>query len=195
MSPITHFFMGWAVANSVPSLTKRERAMVTWASVVPDIDGLGIIAERLTQNSAHPLNWWSDYHHVLGHNVGFALIVTVVAAIFARQKIATAFLALVSFHLHLLADLVGARGPDGDQWPIPYFLPFSNRLQLTWSGQWALNAWQNFVITGVLMAAAIVLARQRGFSPLEIFSRKADASFVGTLRARFPTRQSAHGGG
>ncbi len=27
-------------------------------------------------------------------------------------------LVLFSFHLHLLGDLVGARGPDGDQWPI-----------------------------------------------------------------------------
>src|SRR5439155_16872889 len=114
MSPITHFLMGWAVANSVPSLAKRERAMVTWASVVPDVDGLGIIAERLTQNSHHPLTWWSDYHHVLGHNLGFAIIVGALAAIFANQRIKVTLLVLISFHLHLLADLVGARGPDGD---------------------------------------------------------------------------------
>src|SRR3954470_18828592 len=62
MSPITHFLVGWTVANSVPSLSKQERAFVTWASVVPDIDGLGIIAEWTTRNSTHPLNWWSDYH-------------------------------------------------------------------------------------------------------------------------------------
>jgi len=73
--------MGWAVANSAPSLNKRERAFVTWASVIPDADGLGIIAEKLTRNSSHPLNWWSDYHHVLGHNLGFALLVTIAAAI------------------------------------------------------------------------------------------------------------------
>jgi hypothetical protein len=186
MSPITHFFMGWAVANAVPSLTKRDRALVTWASVAPDMDGLGIIAEKLTQNSSHPLNWWSDYHHVLGHNLGFALVVTAVAVIFARQKVKTSLLVFFSFHLHLLADLVGARGPDGDQWPIPYLLPFSNRVQLTWSGQWALNAWPNIVITAVLIGIAILLARQRGFSPLEMFSAKADSVFVRALRNRFP---------
>src|SRR5438105_4506297 len=86
MSPITHFLMGWAVANSAPGLGKWERAMVTWASVVPDLDGLGIVAEKLTRNSSHPLNWWSDYHHVLGHNVGFALIIAAIAAVFAKQK-------------------------------------------------------------------------------------------------------------
>jgi inner membrane protein len=191
MSPITHFFMGWVVANSSPSLTKRERAMVTWASVVPDVDGLGIVAEQQTQHSAHPLNWWSDYHHVLGHNIGFALAVTIVAAVFARHKLTTALLVFISFHLHLVADLVGARGPDGDQWPIPYLLPFSNKWQLTWSGQWALNAWPNFVITGALIAVTIWLARRRGFSPLELFSRRADAVFVSALRTRFPIGASA----
>jgi hypothetical protein len=188
MSPITHFFMGWAVANAAPSLTKRERAFVTWASVIPDIDGLGIIPERLTQNSSHPLNWWSDYHHVLGHNLGFALLVSAIAAIFARQKIKTTLLVFVSFHLHLLADLVGARGPDGDQWPIPYLLPFSRQLQLTWPGQWALNAWPNMAITAVLILIAVALARRRGFSPLEMFSQKADSVFVAALRARFPLK-------
>jgi hypothetical protein len=191
MSPVTHFFMGWAVACSAPSLTKRERAMVTWASVLPDVDGIGIVAERLTQKSSHPLTWWSDYHHVLGHNIGFALVTTVLAAIFAKQKIKTLLLVFFSFHLHLLADLVGARGPDGDQWPIPYLLPFSNKWQLTWSGQWALNAWPDFVITGALIALAILCARRRGYSPLEIFSRKTDAIFVGALRKRFPLHRVA----
>jgi len=186
LSPITHFFMGWMVANSAPSLTKRERAMVTWASVVPDVDGLGIIAEKLTQNSAHPLNWWSEYHHVLGHNLGFALVVTTTAAILARQKAATAALAFVSFHLHLAGDLLGARGPDGDQWPIPYLLPFSNHWQLTWSRQWPLNAWPNFLITGALIAASLLLARKRGFSPLEMVSQKMDAIVIAALRHRFP---------
>lgn len=191
MSPITHFFMGWAVANSVPTLTKRERAMVTWASVIPDVDGLGIIAEKLTQNSAHPLNWWSEYHHVLGHNLGFAFVVTIAAAIFAERRFLTALLVAISFHLHLLGDLVGARGPDGDQWPIPYLLPFSNQWQLTWSGQWALNAWPNFLITGVLITFALVLARARGFSPMELFSRRIDQLIVTALRNRFPVRAAS----
>ena len=74
---------------------------------------------------------------------------------------------------------------------IPYLLPFSKQLQLTWSGQWALNAWQNFVITAVLIAIAVALARRRGFSPLEMFSPKADSVFVGALRARFPVNTAS----
>ena len=190
MSPITHFFMGWAVANSAPSLNKRERAVVTWAGVVPDVDGLGIVADSLTRNSSHPLNWWGDYHHILAHNLCFVLILAVVAAILAKQRVKTTFLVLLSIHLHLLADLLGARGPDGEQWPIPYLLPFMKEVQLTWSGQWALNAWPNFVVTAVLIGIACILARGRGFSPLEMFSSKADANFVRALRTRFPLKTS-----
>jgi LexA-binding, inner membrane-associated putative hydrolase len=188
MSPITHFFMGWAVANSAPSLAKRDSALVTWASVIPDADGFGIIAEWATRGSNRPLNWWSEYHHVLGHNLGFALLVSAAAFVLARQGIKSTLLVFISFHLHLIGDLIGARGPDGDQWPILYLLPFSKHLQLTWSGQWALNAWQNFLITAALIATTVVLARARGFSPLEMFSIKADATFVRALRTRFPLK-------
>jgi hypothetical protein len=177
--------MGWGLANTAPSLSRRERAFVTWASVIPDIDGLGLIAEWATRNSAHPLNWWTDYHHVLGHNLGFCLLVSLTAVVFAPRKLITALLVALSFHLHLLGDLVGARGPEGYQWPIPYLLPFSNALLLTWPGQWALNAWPNMVITAGLIVWSIFLALQRGFSPAELLSQKADKVVVRALRDRF----------
>jgi hypothetical protein len=97
----------------------------------------------------------------------------------------TALLVFLSFHLHLLCDLVGARGPDGDQWPIPYLLPFSKTLQLTWRGQWALNAWQNFVITGVLLVATFWIAWKHGRSPVELVSEKWNQRLVESLRSRF----------
>jgi membrane-bound metal-dependent hydrolase YbcI (DUF457 family) len=191
VSPITHFFFGWALANSAPSLDKRERALVTRAGVVPDIDGLGIIADRLTRNSAHPLNWWGEYHHTLCHNLGFAIVIALMAAVLARQKLKTTILVFISFHLHLIGDLVGARGPDGDQWPIPYLLPFSKSARLVWSGQWALNAWPNMVIAAVLIGFALMWARQRGFSPLEVISTRVDAGFVRAIRSRFPLRAAS----
>src|SRR5450759_2192034 len=179
MSPVTHFFIGWVTANTA-DLNRRERTCVTLAGVIPDVDGVGIVAEVLTRSSAHPLTWWSDYHHVLGHNIGFCLLVTVMGFALAKNRWTTAMLVFVSFHLHLLCDLIGARGPDGHQWPIPYLLPFSNAWQLIWSGQWLLNAWPNFLITGVALALTFFLAWKRGHSPLEIFSARADRAFVQT---------------
>ncbi len=185
MSPITHFLVGWAVAN-VGGLDRRERAVVAIAGVIPDLDGLGVIADFLTRSSAHPLNWWGEYHHVLAHNLTFALVVTAAGWVLAKRRWLTAALALASFHLHLLGDLVGARGPEGEQWPILYLMPFTRRVGWIWSGQWALNAWPNFVITGLLLLAAFYLAWRRGFSPLEMVSSVADRAFLSALRKRFP---------
>ena len=64
--------------------------------------------------------------------------------------------------------------------------PCSQRWQLVWNGQWALNAWPNFVITGVALIITFYLAWLRGYSPLEMISVRADTAFVAALRGRFP---------
>ena len=173
------------MADSVPTLTLRERSLVTLAGVVPDIDGLGAILDLITRNSAHPTDLFARYHHQL-HNLGFALVVAGIAFAIARHRWLTGSLALLTFHLHLFEDLIGARGPDRYQWPIPYLSPFSHAAQLTWSGQWALNAWPNFVITVALLLTTFYLAWSTGHSPLEMVSKRADDAFVATLRRRFP---------
>ena len=184
MSPITHFLTGWMVAN-LAKLDRKDRAIVALACVVPDIDGLGIIPELLTRNSSHPLLWFTLYHHSL-HTLAFALVVAVVSFALARQRWRTAWLALLSCHLHLLEDIAGSRGPDGYQWPIPYLAPFSSSAQLAWRGQWGLNSWLNVAITGVLLTITFWLACRRGFSPLEMVSTRADAAVITALRQRFP---------
>ncbi len=230
MSPVTHFFAGWLLASVSPAgrpitLTRREKALIVAAAVAPDIDGIGIVPELLTRNTAHPLLWFSQYHHSL-HTLAFALVCTLAAYIIAgplaharpfatsspipdftfgpaiRKSEAstqgatqlprspshpglTAFLVFISFHLHLLCDLMGARGPDGDQWPIPYLKPFSNAIQLAWHGQWALNAWQNFAITGTFLLVTFWLAWKYCSSPVELVSQSANSALTQTLRDRF----------
>ena len=189
MSPITHFFTGWVLANCA-ELNRKDRALVTLACVIPDVDGLGIIPEMLTRNSAHPLLWFTLYHHSL-HNLAFAIVVAALAFAVATRKWATGLLALLSFHLHLFEDVLGSRGPDGYQWPIPYLQPFSPSLQIVWHGQWGLNSWQNVAITIALLFVTLWLAWRRGFSPLEMISARGDVSLVAALRQRFPaTKQT-----
>jgi inner membrane protein len=210
MSPVTHFFAGWILASAFPvgkptSLIRREKTLVVAAAVVPDLDGIGIIPELLTRNSSHPLLWFSQYHHTL-HTLAFALVCTLVAYLIAGPgadravsslvdpKLAvrrasthpwlTALLVFVSFHLHLLCDLIGARGPDGYQWPIPYLKPFSNAWRLTWHGQWALNGWQNFVVTGLFLAVTLWIAGKYGSSPLELVSENMNRAFTRVVSRR-----------
>jgi inner membrane protein len=184
MSPATHFLTGWVLANSV-SLARKDRFLVTLACVVPDVDGLGIVADYLTRHSQHPLEWFSTYHHSL-HNLSFAAVVAAIAFALADQRLKTGALAFLSFHIHLLEDLVGSRGPDDYQWPIPYLAPFSGAFDLSWRGQWALNAWPNFAITILLLVVTFYFAWSRGYSPLGMVSLKADRAFVAALRRRFP---------
>ena len=183
MHPTTHLLTGWCLAELTPHTTRRERAAITLAAAIPDLDGLGILAELATRNTAHPLLWWTDYHHTLGHNLLFAVLYAVVAALLISPRAgAMSFLAV---HLHFLGDVLGSRGPDDYQWPIPYLYPFRNEPQLTWSGQWHLNAWPNFVITALLLAFTLWAARRRGYSIVGLVSLRADEVFVEVLRKWF----------
>jgi hypothetical protein len=190
VSPITHLLVGWTVATAA-RLEPRDRALVALASVVPDLDGLGIVVDLATAKTGHATEWWGAYHHTLAHNLAAALVATAAAATLARRRVLASALVFLSFHLHLLGDLAGSRGPDGYQWPIPYLTPFSEGLALVWSGQWALNAWPNFALTGVLLAWAFHVAWKRGVSPLEMLSQRADRAFVQALRQRFGSPQPA----
>ena len=185
MSPVTHFLTGWVLASAA-GLNRRGRTVVTVAAVIPDVDGLGLIVELLTRHSQHPLLWFSEYHHHL-HTLFFAVIVSVGALLISESRWVGAALAFVSFHLHLLEDLVGSRGPDGFGWPIPYLFPFSSRWNWTWQGQWELNAWPNVALTLALILVTLWMAVNRGFSPVDLFSRKADQTVVTALRKRFQT--------
>jgi len=184
MNPITHLLVSWVIADST-DLDKRERAAVTLSGIIPDIDSFGIVAEQLTKNSEHPLLWWSDYHHILGHNIGFGLLMALGVSLMAKQKFKTTGLAILCFHLHLLCDIIGARGPDGYQWPIPYLLPFSNAVQIVWKYQWEINAWPNVLITLLALLVAFFYAWKQGYSVLGLLSKKIDRIFVEALQNRF----------
>jgi hypothetical protein len=132
--------------------------------------------------------WYSSYHHLLCHNLTFGLVLALGAWVIGPRRWLNASLALLSFHLHLGSDLLGSRGPDGYQWPIHYLYPFSNSCAMAWNGQWALNAWPNYVVTLLALLAVFALAWHRGYSPLSMVSARADQAFVRTIRRRWPPR-------
>lgn len=184
MSPVTHFLIGWSVATSC-NITRKERAFVAIAGIAPDIDGAGLILDFLGSHQEQSLELWSRYHHILGHNIGFGLFLAIVAFAMSTKRWLVSFLVMISFHLHLIGDLLGSKGPEGYQWPIPYLLPFSDAWQWIWAGQWQLNAWPNVVVTGVVGWNMFYVTWKKGVSPLEVVSSKANSSFVDTLRSRF----------
>ncbi|TLN05224.1 hypothetical protein FDZ73_00895 [bacterium] len=80
----------------------------------------------------------------------------------------TGIAAFLVFHLHLICDILGSRGPD-EAWSVPYLRPFSSAGDIVWAHQWALNSWQNFAITFLALIFIFFRAGERGFPRLRLF--------------------------
>ena len=185
MSPVAHFIGSWLVA-SVATKTSRDRKLITLAGVLPDVDGFGLVvdvAKGIFSGEPTTYHYYQKFHHVLGHGWPAALVLCGLLAGFATQRFRVFGFCLLTFHLHLLCDLVGSRGPSpGDLWPICYGEPLFRHPVWFWKGQWRLDGWQNLTIFGVIFVGALWQAVRQGKSFVEVFSRKADEAFVRVLR-------------
>jgi inner membrane protein len=194
VNPITHLLVGWTLAEQT-RFSPRDRKIVTWAGVVPDLDGLVLVGDVANRLLGRPeADLYQQYHHMLTHGLPAALVAAGVAFGMGTNRLKTALFAFAAFHLHLLCDLVGSRGPDpSDVWPIPYLQPVSSHLTIQWTGQWELTAWPNVAFSVVLLGLLLVRAVRRGYSPVSLFSASADRTVVATLRARFqPESGTSH---
>jgi hypothetical protein len=183
MTPGAHLLASWFVATRA-ELPVRERRLVTLAGVLPNLDGLGVVADVLSHGRTA---WYETYHHQVGHTLLAGLLLALGCGLLARtRKGAVALLAFATFHLHLLCDLVGSRGPDGYRWPIPYLAPFTRAWQATWQGQWFLNGWQNLSILGLLLGWSFAYAARRRHSFIEVISARLDRAIFQAVAARWP---------
>jgi inner membrane protein len=183
MSPVTHLLASWLIAAQATD-TPRDCRLVTLAGVLPDLDGLGLLVDLANQALGRQETWYyGRYHHFLLHGILGGLALALVLALAGRRHIRVALLALAVFHLHLLCDLVGSRGPSPDDlWPIHYLAPWHNYPMWVWHGQWPLDGWPNRVISVALFAGCLALAVQLGHSVVAVFSRRVDAVVVPVLR-------------
>lgn len=183
MSPETHLLASWIIAAKT-TRNPRDCRLVTWAGVLPDADGLGLIVDLITQGrGGRQTFFYSDYHHWLFHGLFGAVLTSAALAFFARDRWRVAVWAFVVFHLHLLCDFVGSRGPSPqDIWPIYYLGPFSRKPYWYWSGQWRLDGWQNRWITVALFLWMLWLASKRGNSVVGAFNYRVDQVFCAVLR-------------
>ncbi|PZR08836.1 MAG: hypothetical protein DI536_23360 [Archangium gephyra] len=169
MNPIVHGELSWLAAQKLTE--RRDRLLVTLGGVLPDLDGLTLLAGE---------DAYGRWHHVLTHGIVAAVVLSAVLAAFAMRRLAVFGLALVTFHLHLCCDLLGS----GPGWPLYYLWPFS-RVETFWSGQWDLASWQNSLIGLAATLLVLACALPFGRTMVELFSTKADAKVVATLRKRF----------
>ena len=184
MSPITHLFASWLVAVKTTA-DPRDCRLVALAGLAPDLDGMPIVVDIANRviNHTEGFPLYFKYHHWYGHGIFAAVLISAALAYFARDRWRVFGLAFLVFHLHLLCDLLGSRGPGPDDvWPIVYLGPFSHRWSFTWSGQWWLEGWQNRLITVALLMPVLWMASTREDSVVGVLNRKADAVFTKTMR-------------
>jgi len=185
MSPLTHLVGSWLIAVATTN-NPRDRKLVTWAGVLPDADGLGAIPDVFgswCSGKECTFYYYQTYHHLLLHGWLGAICVSILLVLLARQKGRVFLLCLFAFHLHLLCDLVGSRGPTaGDLWPICYSEPLFRHPIWFWKHQWRLDGWQNQTIFIVLFLTSLWVATKKGLSFVELVSSRADKTFVGVLQ-------------
>ncbi len=166
----THLVLSWLIGHRLRE--RRDRRLVAWAGVAPDLDLLSFLAGP---------EGYRRYHHVLTHGLLTGVIVTVLFTVAARERWKVAVLAFLAFHFHLVCDLLGA----GRDWPIVYLYPFSRYEYFTPYG-WPLASWQNATITVAALVAIAWIGIRRGYTFVEtLIPAKADSAVVEVLRRRF----------
>jgi len=170
MHPPTHGMIGWLTGCGLAH--RRDRVLVTAASLMPDIDGIVILCGEAL---------YGQWHHTFGHNLSMGLVIAVGAAVVARQRAATAALVFVAFHVHLLCDLLGS----GSGWGIPWLWPWSaQEWMLEPPLQWELVSWQNILTTVICIMAIAVVGARRGRTIVEVVSVRADTAVVEVMQRR-----------
>lgn len=118
--------------------------------------------------------YYEQFHHIYCHNVFFGLSLAIVFCLICGKRMSVLLLSFVAFNLHIICDLAGARGPDGDQWPLFYLYPFMPNLGLVWSGQWELSSWINSLFGVSFFVIALMIARYRHVTFFELFSTRVE---------------------
>lgn len=183
MSPGQHFIISWVTANTV-SLDRKSRICITLSGLLPDIDGIGYIYDKIAEYYGSNTGYYLQFHHIYGHNIFFGLSLSLVFYFICRKSVPVFWLSFIAFNLHILGDIAGARGPDGDQWPISYFYPLLPDIKLVWSGQWELSSWINSAIGVFFFCVALYISRYRHVTFFEIFSKRFEKLVCQTANDR-----------
>jgi len=188
----SHLAASWIVGSALEH--RRDRRLVAWAGVVPDLDALAVLGG---------VDAFGRWHHVLTHGL-LAAVVTAGAALALATpasspvraapwadsgRLRTALLAFAAFHLHLALDLLGS----GVGWRIAYLYPFSSDdVGITWG--WALASWQNVLATVAFIGWSLRMAVTARRSFVEAWMpASVDAAFCALVRRTWARVTAASG--
>ena len=164
MSPIVHGLIAWLLAVAfLKNVNDRRLAVIV--GVAPDIDGIFTFFN---------MHLFFDYHHTFGHSFVFGLPLAFIAGALAKDKLKVVPVALGTFSMHLIADIVGTN------WAVHPLFPFSD-LGLTIGS--ILSSYMIYFVVDtiafiIVLIAIISVAYKKEFSPVEFISEKYDRQLV-----------------
>jgi hypothetical protein len=84
MAPQQHLVLSWVLSN-LNYDKRRDRIVATLCGVIPDIDGLGVIIDKITGDGAY--YYYFAWHHKSGHNLLGVIVIGLIAYFICGKKI------------------------------------------------------------------------------------------------------------
>lgn len=161
----THFLISWNLSG-ICDTDRKTRIGLALCGVLPDLDGLSILAGREA---------FSMIHHSFGHCLLAILWIPLFVSYWfpdlRRPRIFAGGALLCA--LHILCDFYGSGGPDGSYWPVLLLWPYSSEHFYS-QIQWPLHSPINIVITAVMIMWSFSQAAKNKASFFAFFSHKLD---------------------
>ncbi len=157
-----HGGLGWFLAHTTSS-NRCFRGAVFLAAVLPDIDGVSALFGQIA---------YVKYHHVLGHNFLFSLVVSFAAVYFCKEmRLKTFLFTQLAFYSHYFGDYFFTC------YSLQYLYPISSR-----SFSYSKSVWLGHPINFIFLGASVVLVIIIGIwykrTPIEIISPELDKRIV-----------------
>lgn len=165
MSPVVHGLIAWLLAAFFLK-DVNDRRLVIIAGVALDIDGIFVLTG---------VGDFMKYHHTFGHSYIFGFPLAITAAILAKNKNLVFPVALGTFSLHLIADIIGTN------WAVYPLYPFS---MFGMSIEQYLSNFMIYYIINLIafvlvLSMVIIVIYRKEFSPIEFISEKLDNQIIG----------------
>lgn len=169
MNTEAHLAAGWVLAHLGGAETRRFRAVVVVAALAPDLD---VLAYAFGEHA------YATYHHALGHNVFFSVLLSAASVTLFRAKPWKVLLfTQLAFYSHYFGDYFFTR------FPLEYFWPVSNR-GFVYSHRIGLDHPVNLFLgygSFVLFAVYGILYQR---TPMEFLSPQLDQRLVNLFRRK-----------
>lgn len=164
---VGHGQVGWLLAK-VARLERRDRTLVTWCGILPDLDALTLLGGQ---------DAYLRGHHVYLHNFLTAALLGVGAGALSRRRWLTALLGLGAALLHFASDGFGYL-------ELRPLWPFSRLVWWPNGGRHWVAGIGEIVVPTVLLGIGVAIFARWRISPFEAISPRIDGAIVGKLRAR-----------